>query len=1386
MAPRTSDATPTGRDNRKAPAPAFDPTKFAQERKMKIERAEQLRAEQRARLVAMGQLPLTMTPPPQHVSIRKQASHDEGADAAESLEQLLGACSGNDCASNIGGNRFEGYRHGQSPPSASPQRPVSSRVSGPPSHIPGSKLLSPSPARLRRNAASGDRASATSAPRSRPSAPWAEDAEDDDARKGGRLRSSSDVGQATPFGAGGAHEQRPAPRGRDAIGSHPSITIGRRISNGSDDRRPPPFWVDDDSDEAPLPTKSTLQVPKEPSSTEYITSDNGSGSDSSVLDAFVSGYDVEAPRRCANDPPRKFTNTQQLQLDELSRLGSELLGAPSRRRPNQDASADAPRAAPGAGRGAVPEAWRPEAEDVDTSDGDHFRSRARDVVDRTRQRKVDDGHDLADVFQEALEVGAARHKSREEIGAKRSSLSGAGRAAMAIVRGCVDEGAAYGNSSACDEEVTRPIPMPAELTAFLKEALVDEPEPAKERAEILSSLTSPTRRRLVADRSAELQRGIFSPPRSTGAGTHLPGEVSTLMREGDASSECGGDRLLTMSGMSADLWQSQAADFHVDIAAMTQSSTDADRDWWADGPEPSWMRQLRAEQAREHAREEANEEREQRSQPGPAPAPLCERPRPGEMLPHHAGDVGFEPDGYISEEPSPQPSLSETEQDEYKSEEPSPPPYSSDPEQQPELPRWQHAAFERGADEESSGEELSGERNEGWISGLRGCSEDEASSEADPLVWKKPSTQPSKYQAPRRPPRVSGGGSGAEGFAASDAGGRRAAHALNSGAPRPATAPSPAAKCGSASGMPLAKRGGATTVIPATATSERQAEKPRDRLHKPEPKQPRERAQTHREPRAASGGGEVRPGPERRGSAVPHRSQPGSSTPLPPPRQEEKSSSSGAAAKASVAGAQAPQPEEEGGRQMFDKNTLRTNHRDMFMTALATYQLRRSKSASLGEAEEPSANFAGSGLRVYLRKRPLFEKEAQQRGDYDIATILPPGGAIIHNCLFQADLKTPYIQHHKFDFDHVFDERAESTEVYDAAARRLVEGALEGCVGTMFMFGQTGSGKTHTMSSIQQCASHDLFADACGEGPWLSVQFVELRGNRTFDLLAPSVSDGRDHNLRPELRLREQGDGSYGAEGAVDLFPTTPEELCEIMEMAQSRRATSATDANSVSSRSHAVCRIRFCHSKGQLMLVDCAGTERKKDSMYHTKERQQECAEINASLHALKECIRALTTQQRVPSHAYRASSLTKVLADAFIRADTARLAVVCTASPCATDTEHTISTLRMGSALGGRGDGHEQKQLLSDLMPKKEWLAHPKQWTPEQVCEWLANASGGQFVDMLEKIPSNFTGQMLVRLSESRCAQLCGDNARRGRSFYTLLHQEISRVQSSRKQGF
>lgn len=146
---------------------------------------------------------------------------------------------------------------------------------------------------------------------------------------------------------------------------------------------------------------------------------------------------------------------------------------------------------------------------------------------------------------------------------------------------------------------------------------------------------------------------------------------------------------------------------------------------------------------------------------------------------------------------------------------------------------------------------------------------------------------------------------------------------------------------------------------------------------------------------------------------------------------------------------------------------------------------------------------------------------------------------------------------------------------------------------------------------------------------------------------------------------------------------------------------------------------------------MDCAGTERRKDSANHSKERQQEGAEINASLHALKECIRFMSKRQRIPPHAFRASALTKLLATSLC--SETRLSVICTIAPAASDTEHTLSTLRTGATLrikgsDQRGESDVQKEVLQNILTKQRDL-HPRQWSPQQVQTWLTELEDGNF---------------------------------------------------------
>ena len=91
-------------------------------------------------------------------------------------------------------------------------------------------------------------------------------------------------------------------------------------------------------------------------------------------------------------------------------------------------------------------------------------------------------------------------------------------------------------------------------------------------------------------------------------------------------------------------------------------------------------------------------------------------------------------------------------------------------------------------------------------------------------------------------------------------------------------------------------------------------------------------------------------------------------------------------------------------------------------------------------------------------------------------------------------------------------------------------------------------------------------------------------------------------------------------------------------------RATGQTGANIDSSRSHAILQIRLKDSRdlGKFSFIDLAGNERGADTIDTDKQTRMEGAEINTSLLALKECIRALDKDK---SHTpFRGSKLTLV----------------------------------------------------------------------------------------------------------------------------------------------
>lgn len=134
----------------------------------------------------------------------------------------------------------------------------------------------------------------------------------------------------------------------------------------------------------------------------------------------------------------------------------------------------------------------------------------------------------------------------------------------------------------------------------------------------------------------------------------------------------------------------------------------------------------------------------------------------------------------------------------------------------------------------------------------------------------------------------------------------------------------------------------------------------------------------------------------------------------------------------------------------------------------------------------------------------------------------------------------------------------------------------------------------------------------------------------------------------------------------------------EIIAFGLSVRTTGVTGANVDSSRSHGILQISMRTSdgkeKGKISFIDLAGSERGADTIDNNRQTRMDGAEINKSLLALKECIRALDRDQgHTP---FRGSKLTLVLKDSFSK--NCKTLMIANVSPTQSCCEHTLNTLR------------------------------------------------------------------------------------------------------------
>ncbi|XP_055775997.1 kinesin-like protein KIF2A isoform X6 [Salvelinus fontinalis] len=320
---------------------------------------------------------------------------------------------------------------------------------------------------------------------------------------------------------------------------------------------------------------------------------------------------------------------------------------------------------------------------------------------------------------------------------------------------------------------------------------------------------------------------------------------------------------------------------------------------------------------------------------------------------------------------------------------------------------------------------------------------------------------------------------------------------------------------------------------------------------------------------------------------------------------------------------------------------------------------------------------------VCVRKRPLNKKELTIR-DLDVITIPSKDVVMVHEPKQKVDL-TRYLENQTFRFDYAFDDSTTNEMVYRFTARPLVETIFERGMATCFAYGQTGSGKTHTMGGdfsgknqdcskgIYALAARDVFVmlkKPCYRKLDLQVYatFFEIYSGKVFDLL----------NGKAKLRVLEDGKQQVQVVGLHEREVKCTEDVLKLIEVGNGCRTSGQTSANAHSSRSHAVFQIilrRKGKMHGKFSLIDLAGNERGADTSSADRQTRLEGAEINKSLLALKECIRALGRNK--PHTPFRASKLTQVLRDSFI-GENSRTCMIATISPGMTSCENTLNTLR------------------------------------------------------------------------------------------------------------
>lgn len=327
-----------------------------------------------------------------------------------------------------------------------------------------------------------------------------------------------------------------------------------------------------------------------------------------------------------------------------------------------------------------------------------------------------------------------------------------------------------------------------------------------------------------------------------------------------------------------------------------------------------------------------------------------------------------------------------------------------------------------------------------------------------------------------------------------------------------------------------------------------------------------------------------------------------------------------------------------------------------------------------------SNNTSIGNVNVMCRFRPISDKEREQSKGLCIES-MDNHQVTVKN---SNDLNV-----FRFSFDRIFNPKANQEEVFQVAAKPIIDSVLEGFNGTIFAYGQTSSGKTYTMMGDLESKDNQGIIPRMVKHVFNHIENSPSEYEYTVKLSMMEIYMERIKDLiqtdRVNLNIREDKNRGNFVEDLSEHYVSSEEEIMELVQIGANNRTTKFTNMNDFSSRSHTILMLLIKSTNiddmsiktGKLFLVDLAGSE-KIAKTGATGLTLEEAKNINKSLTTLGMVINSLTDEKS--SHVpYRESKVTRILQESL--GGNSKTCLIITCSPSNSNDSETLSTLRFGT---------------------------------------------------------------------------------------------------------